>query len=94
MRQNADSFLESICYRSTESLVSLQSILAHQRSIPLYTLNCKKAEPWRINPIRRSKKKQKNRPLGSNDNVPLDKISPRNPILLCEFAVVHVFIYV
>lgn len=57
MRQNADSLLKSICYRSAESLVSAQSILAHQRSMPLYTLTkCKKAKPWRINQISRSEK--------------------------------------
>lgn len=50
----AECLLESICYRSAESLVSVQSILAHQRSMPLYTLSkCKKAKPLRINPIRK-----------------------------------------
>lgn len=44
MRQEAKSALKSICYRSAESLVSLQSILAHQRSMPLYTLKCKKGK--------------------------------------------------
>lgn len=56
-RRNADSFLQSIRYRSAESLVSVQSILVHQSSMPLYTPNkCKKAKPWRINQISRSEK--------------------------------------
>ena len=57
--QKADSFLKSICYRSAESLVSLQSILAHQRSVLLEMLNkCKRGDAWGITRISRSRKKQ------------------------------------
>ena len=79
-RQKADSFLESICYRSDENLVSVQSIFAHQRSMPLYTLNkCKKAKPWRILPISRSEKHSN----WVNDNVLLEKIPYTNAEHVC-----------
>ena len=55
-RQNTKYFSDR-CYRSTESLVSVQSMLTHQRSLPLYTLNkCRRPGPLRTNPICRSGK--------------------------------------